>query len=106
MSLVDITSWVLLLGGGIVIIIGGIGLLRLPDVYTRMHAAGMTDTLGAMLIISGLIVQSGWDLNSARLLIILSFILFTSPASTHALAKAALHGGIQPQTGPDREAVS
>jgi multicomponent Na+:H+ antiporter subunit G len=105
MGFVDITSWILLVAGGIVIIIGGIGLLRLPDVYSRMHAAGMTDTLGAMLIISGLVVQSGWDLNSARLLIILSFILFTSPASTHALAKAALHGGIQPQTSPDVEST-
>lgn len=104
--LVDIISWLLLLSGGAVIIIGGIGLLRLPDVFTRMHAAGMTDTLGAMLIISGLIVQTGWQLNSARLLIILSFILFTSPASTHALAKAALHGGVKPLTGSDTEKSS
>ncbi len=99
MNLADLVSWALLLGGGLVIIIGAIGLLRLPDVFSRMHAAGMTDTLGALLIVSGLVIQSGWHLNSARLLIILLFIFYTSPVSTHALAKAALHGGQRPLTG-------
>ena len=101
MNPADLVSWALLLGGGMVIVIGAIGLLRLPDVFSRMHAAGMTDTLGALLIVSGLVIQSGWHLNSARLLIILLFIFLTSPVSTHALAKAALHGGQRPLTGTE-----
>ena len=57
--LVDIASWILLLGGGFFLLVGGIGVLRLPDIFTRMHAAGITDTLGAGLVLLGLIVQAG-----------------------------------------------
>ncbi len=92
----DILSWGCLLAGGAFAIISGIGLVRLPDLFSRMHAAGIGDTLGAGLILAGLMLQAGWSLNLIKLVLILIFILFTSPTATHALAKAALHGGLKP----------
>ncbi len=97
----DILSWVCLLAGGAFAIVSGIGLIRLPDLYSRMHASGIADTLAAGLILAGLMLQSGWSLNLVKLTLILVFILFTSPTATHALAKAALHGGLKPLTGKD-----
>lgn len=95
--IVDILSWILLLGGGLVGILGGIGLLRFPDFYSRLHAAGMTDTLCALMIIAGLILQSGFTLLSLKLALILLFLLFTSPTASHALARAALADGLKPE---------
>jgi multicomponent Na+:H+ antiporter subunit G len=93
---VDIASWILLAGGAAFLFIAGIGILRLPDVYSRMHAAGIGDTLGAALIVGGLMVQSGFTLVTVKLLFILLFLFFTSPTATHALAKAALAGRVKP----------
>lgn len=95
--IVDILSWILLLGGGLVGILGGVGLLRFPDFYSRLHAAGMTDTLCALMIIAGLILQSGFTLLSLKLALILLFLLFTSPTASHALARAALTDGLKPE---------
>ena len=92
----EIVSWFLLLGGGFFIVVGGIGLLRLPDFYTRVHAAGITDTLGAGMILCGLMVQSSDSLITVKLALILFFIFFTSPTSTHALVKAALFSRVRP----------
>lgn len=93
---VDLLSWFCLLGGGFFGIVGGIGLLRFPDLFTRLHAAGVTDTLGAALILIGLMLQAGASLVTVKLVLILFFGLFTSPTATHALAKAALHGKLKP----------
>ena len=71
-------------------------MLRFPDFYTRMHASGVTDTLGAGLILIGLMFQAGWSLVLAKLVLILLFILLTSPTSSHALAKAAMHSKLKP----------
>jgi multicomponent Na+:H+ antiporter subunit G len=95
-TLVDVVSWALLLAGAGFCLVGGLGLMRLPDVYTRMHAAGITDTMGAGLIVLGLILQGGFTLVSVKLALIMLFIVFTSPTSTHALAQAALAGGLAP----------
>lgn len=92
----DIVSWACLLGGSFFVLTGGVGVLRMPDVYTRSHAAGVTDTLGAILILSGLAVQSGFTLVSAKLLLILVFLLFTSPTASHALNHTAWTSGIRP----------
>ena len=97
MTLIDLASWVLLAAGGLFCIAGGIGLLRMPDVYTRMHAASVTETLGAGLVLLGLILQAGWTLVMAKLVIIGLLIFFTSPAATHALARAALGRGLKPR---------
>jgi multicomponent Na+:H+ antiporter subunit G len=93
---VDILSWILLLGGAGFLLIGGIGVLRLPDVYTRAHAAGITDTLGADLILVGLMLQGGFTLVTVKLLLILVFIIFTSPTSTHALIHTTHANGLEP----------
>ena len=95
----DIVSWVLLITGSAFCVIGGLGLIRLPDVYTRMHGAGITDTMGAGLILAGLMVQGGFSLVTVKLILILIFLLYTSPTSTHALANAAFHQGQKPQLG-------
>jgi multicomponent Na+:H+ antiporter subunit G len=97
----DILSWVLLLGGGAFVMIGGIGLLRLPDFYTRLHAAGMTDTLGAGLIILGMMVAGGLSLVTVKLVLLGAFILMTSPTATHAVANAAFTAGLEPWTEKD-----
>ncbi len=95
--LITITSWVCLFLGSFFCLSGGVGILRFPDFYTRMHASGVTDTLGAGLILAGLMLQAGWSLVLVKLIFILLFILFTSPTSNHALAKAAIHGKLKPQ---------
>ena len=87
--------------GAVLLISGSVGLLRFPDFYTRMHAAGVTDTLAAGLTILGLVLIAGWGLTLVKLLLILLFILLTSPTASHALAKAAQHGGLEP-VGDDR----
>lgn len=94
--ILDGVSWALLLGGSFFIVTGGLGLLRLPDVYCRMHASGITDTLGSALFLAGLMVQGGFTLVTVKLLMILAFILFTSPTSTYALANAAFCSGAKP----------
>lgn len=97
----DILSWVLLLGGGAFVMIGGIGLLRLPDFYTRLHAAGITDTLGAGLIILGMMVAGGLSLVTVKLALLGALIFLTSPTATHAIANAAFTAGLEPWTKKD-----
>ena len=92
----DLISWICLLAGGTVIIIGAAGINRFPDFFTRLHAASVIDTLGCMLIVLGLIFQAGLSIVSIKLLLIVFFILFTTPTAAHALAKAALHGKLKP----------
>ncbi len=95
-AVVDIVSWTCVLLGSVIVLTGGIGLIRLPDLYSRGHAAGMTDTLGAGLIVLGMMVEAGWSLDLARLAFIMLFLLFTSPAASHALAFAAFSAGVEP----------
>ena len=92
----DLLSWTCLLAGGAFSVVGGIGLLRFPDLFTRMHAAGVTDTMGAGLILVGLMLQAGPGLVAIKLLLILWLLSIASPTSTHALAKSALASGIEP----------
>ncbi len=99
----DIASWLCLLAGVLLGVTAGIGLVRLPDLFTRMHAAGIGDTLAAGLIFLGLALQAGLTINLVKLVLIMIFIILTSPTSTHALAKAALHGGVKPQLDPKED---
>ena len=94
-TLLTFASGLLLALGSFFMLSGAIGLVRFPDFYTRMHAAGITDTLAAFLVISGLMLLAGWSLALFKLGLILLFIFFTNPAASHALAKAAQHGELR-----------
>jgi multicomponent Na+:H+ antiporter subunit G len=96
-DMIHIVSGAFLLFGGFFVMVGGIGLLRMPDFYTRMHAGSVTETLGTMLIILGLMMQAGLDLASFKLFTILLFLLFTGPVSAYAMANAANISGLKPQ---------
>ena len=97
---IDIASWILLTLGGIFVFIGGIGALRLPNFYTRLHAASLTDTMATMLILLGIMLQAGFTLAPIKLGAILIFLLLTSPTATYALANAALSSGNKPDAHP------
>jgi multicomponent Na+:H+ antiporter subunit G len=92
----DALSWVLLATGGFFCIVGAVGMLRMPDFYTRMHAASVIETLGAGLILMGLMLQAGPTLVTVKLLMVGVLIFFVSPTATHALARAAMARGLQP----------
>ncbi|WP_425411028.1 monovalent cation/H(+) antiporter subunit G [Hyphococcus sp.] len=97
----DIVSWALMITGGIAIVSGAIGLVRFPDFFSRIHAAGVTDTGGAELIIIGMMLQSPTWLHVAKLAFIGAFLFLTSPVATHAIAHAAWRTGFKPMQGPD-----
>ena len=92
----DILSAILMLTGAAFVLAGALGMLRLPDFYTRLHAAGVTDTLGAELVIIGLMLQSGWSLVTVKLALLGLFVFLTSPTATHATANAAYKSGLKP----------
>ena len=96
----DIVSWVLLCLGGSFVLIGGIGALRLPGFYTRLHAASLTDTMATILIFTGIMLQAGFSLAAVKLLAIMVFLLLTGPTASYALANAALQSGLKPDADP------
>ena len=101
--ILDLISAGLLAAGSIFVLIGAFGLIRFPDFYTRLHAAGITDTLGAELILLGLMFQAGLSLVTVKLILISLFIFFTSPTATHAVANAARVMGLKPMLVPDKD---
>ena len=107
--LLAIVVWAFLLSGSFFAIVGGIGIVRLPEFFSRLHGGGITDTLGAGLILVGLLIHGlggiftepdgelmGHLLTAFKLLMILFFLTVTSPTSCHALAKSALTQGLKP----------
>lgn len=89
-------SWTLIALGSFVVLVGALGLIRMPDVFTRMHAAGMIDTMGATLLLAGMALTSGLSLVTLKLLVLWLLFIFTSPVAGHALARAALYAGVRP----------
>ena len=89
MSLVDGVSMLLLTLGGFFCVVGAVGLIRMPSFFSRMHAASVIETLGAGLVIAGLMVKAGLTLAALKLAILGLLIFFASPTATHAIAKAA-----------------
>jgi multicomponent Na+:H+ antiporter subunit G len=85
----------LLLGGAVFLLVSCVGLLRLPDFYTRAHAVGKAETLGSMLLLVGLAFYNGATLSSLKLLLILLIIGVTNPTATHALTRAAMRSGLR-----------
>jgi len=92
-----ISSSLFLLIGAFLCVSGGVGILRFPDFYTRMHAVGVTDTLAAAMILIGLMLQNPGSLVVLKLIIILLMTLLISPTASHALAQAAIHNGLMPE---------
>jgi multicomponent Na+:H+ antiporter subunit G len=104
--LIEIVAGACLLGGVAFLVVGAIGLVRLPDFFTRIHATGIIDTMGIALTFAGLVLLAGWSLPAVKLVLILCFMLLTGPTATHALAKAALHGRLDPLSGRPPESPS
>jgi multicomponent Na+:H+ antiporter subunit G len=108
--LINIASWVFIISGCMFCLIGGLGLIRLPDMFARKHGASLIDTMGIGLILIGLMFQAGFTLITAKLILILIFVFFTSPTSTYALARAAINGDlvakVEDNDGSKQEASS
>lgn len=101
MSWSEMLAGAFLVLGGFFVLVGGVGMLRMPDLYTRMHAASVTETLGTMLVMLGLIILTGWTLASFKLFAILLFLLFTGPVASYAVANTALIAGVKPRLDQD-----
>lgn len=105
-TVLDIFSWSCLITGSFFCLTGGVGLLRFPDFFSRIHSASLTDTLGASLILIGLMFQAGWGIVSAKLILILVFSLLVGTTASHAMAKAAMKSGLEPLVAAKKEEQS
>jgi len=92
---IDVLSWVLLVSGSCLCVIGGIGIHRFPEFYSRTHAASLTDTLGSGCVLGGLALQAGDALVAVKLMMVWFFLLVTAPVAGHALVKAAAGAGLR-----------
>jgi multicomponent Na+:H+ antiporter subunit G len=95
MTVLEVLSGVLLTTGALAVLSGGVGLLRFPDFYTRIHAVGVTESAGAGLILLGLLPRTESWSTGVRLVIILLFLVLTGPTATHVLAHAARRDGVR-----------
>jgi multicomponent Na+:H+ antiporter subunit G len=96
--IIGLLSDICLLLGGLFTLTGAIGLLRLPDFYTRLHAASVTESLAAPLLIIGVMLDTGFTLDSAKLILIIVIMIVSNPTITHALCRAVAHGGLSLET--------
>jgi multicomponent Na+:H+ antiporter subunit G len=96
-TVLDILSWLLLLSGGFFCITAGVGLIRMPDFFTRAHAASILDSMGAGLILLGLALQAPDYLVAIKLLFTFFFLMITGLAAVHALAQTVNVAGINPR---------
>ena len=105
MTYLDIISAILLFAGSFFLIVGAIGLIRMPDVFTRMHAVSVAETMGVGLMLGGLMLQGGFTLVTFKLVCLFLLIFFTSPVASHAIARAAVADGVEPiLDGPEIDA--
>jgi multicomponent Na+:H+ antiporter subunit G len=104
MTVQTIAAFVFIVSGLFFLLVSSIGILRLPDFYTRCHAIGKSETLGSMLLLMGLAIYNGLDINSFKLTVILLFIAFANPTATHIVIGVALKAGVQPWTLKNRKA--
>jgi multicomponent Na+:H+ antiporter subunit G len=102
----DVLTWVFLTAGALFTLVGGIGVLRMPDMFARLHASGVSDMLGAGFVIVGLMFQAGFSLALVKLLLLLGFFMITSPTAAHVLAKCALHTGVRPLVGDSASSLA
>jgi multicomponent Na+:H+ antiporter subunit G len=97
--MIDLLSALLLLAGAFFFLAGTAGLLRFPDLYTRLHAVAKADNLGLGLLVLGLLPMAGSPWSALKLLLIWGIALFASATASHAIARAALQKGVRPWTG-------
>lgn len=98
----DVLSWIggaFVVAGALLSILGAVGVLRFPDVYTRIHAASLTDTGGATLMLLGMGFLSPLGFVTLKLLLVWGFVMLTSPSAANALANAAFSAGLRPRIG-------
>ena len=93
----------LALAGAFFAMVAAVGLVRLPDVYTRIHAASKSDTLGAVLSVAAVALVIGTETAALKALFLLLFLFLTNPTAAHAIARAAQDQGIDPWTADDPE---
>jgi len=98
MTLLDLFSVLCLVGGFFFFVTATVGLLRLPDFYTRLHATGKGDTLAVFLSLVGLALYEGFSLVSVKILFIAFFMFLAQPTATHAISRAGLKCGLKPWT--------
>lgn len=101
--LLDVLSWLSILIGAFAVITASLGLMRLPEFFSRTHSTGILDTLGAGMILLGFGLQTGLSLVTFKLALVFVFILITGPTAAHALARSALHSGVKPINMKERE---
>lgn len=102
MIIADILRDIALGLGAFFVLVGALGLVRMPDVFTRMHAVSVIETLGVGLLVVGMMIEVGFGLVFLKLAFILVLFFFTGPVVIHALAQAALGSGTEPQLTEDR----
>ena len=93
---------VLIVAGLIFMLLGSVGILRLPDFFTRTHAASKVDTAGIIVVLAGIGVIEGLTINSAKIMIAILFLTLTNPVAAHALTRAARRQGFRPWQRRDR----
>ena len=89
---------ILLLVGSVFATLGALGILRFPDLYTRLHAASKAGPLGAGLILLGAGLSTGDPWTILRTVVGLVFLILVSPVSSHLLARSAAKAGVQPSS--------
>lgn len=105
-ALFDALGIALVVGGMILMLIGSVGLITLPDFYARTHATSKVDTVGIILVLFGLAALQGIDINAAKLLIAAIFVALSNPVASHAMARAARRSGLSPWTLPSRSGAA
>lgn len=103
MAIADVISIILVILGILFMLMGSIGIVRLPDFYSRSHASSKSDTLGILFVISGLVVYEGINLSGFKLILIILFIALANPIGTHALARSAFQRGLKPFFSEDQK---
>ncbi len=104
-DLQELVAGLLVITGSLFVLAGGIGALRMPDFYTRIHGASLTDSLGPVLVLGGLMLHAGFSLVTVKLAAVLLFLMVTSPTASYALANAALLAGLRPAGIQDKKSA-
>ncbi|MGI9356571.1 MAG: monovalent cation/H(+) antiporter subunit G [Rhizobiaceae bacterium] len=95
-ALIEILSWISIFGGAFFLFVGSLGMIRLQDFWSRLHAASIIDSAGAGLLLFGMMLQTGFALITVKLAIIVVFLFLTGPTASHAVANAAFVSGSRP----------